>query len=244
MSKYNRQIFKLNRILLSRSIKGNNIYSIVVLILSLLLFGFAYIIFVYNNISYKNDFCKQFIFMIMMILYSNYAILEYRFRNHLNISFKIINRYPISPAEMLRVLFKIFLTDIRLLLYFSLLIPLTIGIILINYSFELVIYFVIFQVLYFLFCEILFTIFFILREQLNNKINNIISNTIPMLWLIVLGLNLKNMETRIPFVNLPAQYLFAIQEGDILLAVTYFWEIVILSFIAIYSGYWLSKRYI
>ncbi|MBN1396530.1 MAG: hypothetical protein JXA06_00715 [Bacteroidetes bacterium] len=237
-------LFDLNRMLLRRFLQWNLRYSVVIGVGCLVVFGISYGRFVFQKMVLGQEFYKSWMMFFTSLIFLNFVILDYRYRNHFSISFFKINRFPYSPFQMFFLFFKISFVDFRILLYFNGIVPLIIVIKLLGFSDLLVIIFTLAVILCLIFFEIVFAAIFFFREQLSVTTNAKISAFLSLSWFPIMWLNAQYYSLHIPVVNLPIMFLLAAKENNVFLSFAYLGLLLLLCFLAFYSGYVVSKKYI
>jgi hypothetical protein len=225
-----------------RSFKYGKVYLIAISIVYFCIISIACGTFLFQVMKIDQGLIKTFMFLFIMLISVNISIFEFKYKNHFNISFYTTNKYPIAPLKYFLTFFTISLADIRMMLNFSTVIPLIIGMFLSGYSLLIACCVAIGIIIYFFLFEIIIFIIFFFREQLSEGINKLISVILQAVFFLLMILNVKNVAFKIPIISSPVRLFISLVEHNYQTSFNILGLLILSCLSFLYIGYWLTKK--
>lgn len=233
-----------NSLISERILKYKWVYYLFNGLVSFSVISMCLIFFILSSVAAGNDFYKNMTILFSLTVFLNLSILNGRHQSSSNISIYELRFFPLKPIELFFLFIKIFITDIRYLNYFFVLLLLVTGMILGNYEFHLIAFFCITLILYFVCAEIIFSLFFLIRKTLPHNVNKKISTVIPLFSFIFFILISKKNYHPIPILTFPIDFLISLLNNNITQSLAYFGSIIILTTVMVFISYLFVKSVI
>jgi hypothetical protein len=239
------QLIEISKTLLYRAGKNKYLYFFLLVFMNLGVILFGYSIFIYSEIDLKGNFAKWFMFVIFLTLFLNYTLLEYKNEKQIYITLHKIRHYPISSRNMLILFYRIHFRDARLIMYFIVLLSLSVGMSIQEFKTAIIFIFVGITAIYLFLVESFFATYFIVKDIYNTNIIKIFSKFILLiLWFIPISMNIKKINPYISILNTPIIFLNTLINNEYYYALSICIGLLLLCSLEIYLGYYLIKKYI
>jgi hypothetical protein len=239
------QFIELNKTLLYRTGNNKYLYFFLLVFMNLGIIIFGYSLFIYSEIDLNGNFAKWFLFVIYLTLFLNYTLLEYKNEKQIFITLHKIRHYPISSQHMLILFYKIHYRDARLIMYFIVLLSISVGMYIHEFNTTIIFMFGSITAIYLFLVESFFATYFIVKDIHNTNIIKIMSKIILMiLWFISIGMNIKKIYPYISLLNAPITFINTLIHNEYYYALSICIGLILLCTLEIHLGYYLIKKYV
>jgi len=156
-----------------------------------------------------------------------------------------IRYFPVSPIKIFILFYKIYYLDIRLVMYFIVLLGLAVGMSLSGFDKTIMVLFIAVVTIYFFLYESIFVTFFFFQDIFQHSITKKTSKIILVfLWFALMSVNVKYLAPYLSVLNVPIVFLTAIINNEIVYALSCFIVLISVCATEIYLSYFLLKKYI